>query len=1163
MHSHPAVFLTEWEPVTRTRALDRVRAMGTGRRTVLLIGGTLLVIGAILLLEWRRAHLAERTRSDAIAAAQHTNAYEHAVSELLSTLVAVPLAPSSARVDALARVERALDALVPFAHGRPVMEQIQTTRTALRGAAPRIRDDAMALSLLATDSLRVAMQASEYALRGQLQAAAINGTYRVQRLDRLTFSGNVLAAALLLSAVLVGARHAQRRSTAEEARRELERRNAMALRAGRMGWWRYTPNEQRLEWSVEMGPLYGRPSGWQPSVSEVLSLVHPDDVPRVRADFDAILAHEGGAVEAWRIVWPDGSTRWVEGDVIVEREHTGALRCATGIVRDVTDLLDATTLARRAEELLRTALDAMADGVIVRVDGEPYAAFANRAAAEILGVSDDEVGLPFGDASRWSLADTLGRPISASEVVTAQAFATGEQRMAFYHLHRPDGLWRWIQARAVPFAMGKEERRAVMVSFTDLTDLRSLQRHSEQLAETLAAQNRELEARTEALAESEGRLRAILSSMHEGVVVRAEDGRILLSNPAAVRMLGRAPGWLSGQREHEFADDLYTSDGARLDVRDHPAMVALLTGAPVEDFVMGVRRSSGELAWLRVNAIPQFRADDTRAHAVVATFSDITHLRETERALAERESHYRLMATGIRDVVSLTDPSGTLQWVSPSVTSMLGWEPEALIGTSVQALLHPDEVARIDRRQQAEPVREGDTQLLVQNRLRRVDGEYVWAETTFTVVRDDAGAIIGHLRVTRDVTERRAMEQQLSQSERLRAVGTLAGGLAHDFNNVLTVVRATAEHLMEATPSGSVREELHTILQASDRAQSLTKQMLTFARGPVRLPTGCVVDEVLAASAPLFATLLRTPGQLRFELLAPNASVRVDPDELTTAVMNLVANARDALPEGGQVIISTAITTSAHSAGDTDAALDVELAPVDVAAVPHLRLTVRDTGIGMPEDVRQRACEPFFTTKPLGEGTGLGLATVHGVCRASGGAVSIQSAPGEGTAVSMWLPVAPLTAEPDAVGNSDGDASTGATRTLRLIVVDDEPPLRAVMARLARRAGHSVQVASSAAEALVLLEADGDQIDAIVTDQLMPGLSGRQLVQSVHARWPHIPCALVSGYTAEDDVAALVDGGRNLFLEKPFTTAGFLRLLEQLGTHRRNLLPGFHAGAAS
>lgn len=1149
--------------MTRKTPLDRVRAMGTRRRTVLLIGGTLAVIGAILLLEWRRAQLAERTRRNAIAAAQQTNAYERAVSELLSTLVTAPPAQSTARVNALAGVERTLDALAPFARGQSVVEQLQTTRGTLRGIAPRIGRADVVLSSMAIDSLRVALQASEYALRGQLQAAAIDGTYRVQRLDRLTFGGNVLAAALLLGAVLVGARHAQRRGTAEAARRELEWRNSMALRAGRMGWWRYTPSEQRLEWSAEMGPLYGRPPGWQPASSDAFALVHPDDASRVRVAFDALLTRDGGAMDAWRIVWPDGSTRWVEGEVVVERDDTGALRCMTGIVRDVTELLDATTQARRAEELLRTALDAMADGVLVRVDGEPRAAFANRAAAEILGVSDDEVGLPFGDASRWSLADTLGHPISAAEVVTAQAFATGEHRMAYYHLHRPDGLWRWIQARAVPFAMGKDEQRAVMVSFTDLTDLRSLQRQSEQLAETLAAQNRELAARTEALAESEGRLRAILSSMHEGVVVRAEDGQILLSNPAAVRMLGREPGWLSGHREHEFAEELYTSDGARLDVRDHPAMVALLTGAPVEDFVMGVRRSSGELAWLRVNAIPQCRNDETRAHAVVATFSDITRLRDAECALAERESHYRLMATGIRDVVSLTDPSGTLEWVSPSVTSMLGWNPDALIGTSVQALLHPDDVARINRRPVASPPRSGDTQVLEQHRLRRADGEYVWAETTFTAVRDDAGAIVGHLRVTRDVTERRAMEQQLSQSERLRAVGTLAGGLAHDFNNVLTVVRATAEHLMETTPSGSVREELQTILQASDRAQSLTKQMLTFARGPVRLPTGCVVDTVLAASAPLFSTLLRTPGQLRLELQAPDISVRVDPDELTTAVMNLVANARDALPDGGQVIISTAITEGAYSTERADDALDAGPAPVDVADVPHLRLTVRDTGIGMPEDVRQRACEPFFTTKPLGEGTGLGLATVHGVCRASGGAVSIQSAPGEGTVVSIWLPIVAVDVEPDAASGSDGELPTTGARALRLIVVDDEPPLRAVMARLARGAGHSVQVASSAAEALELLEADGDRVDALVTDQLMPGLSGRQLVETVHDRWPHIPCALVSGYTAEDDVAALVDGGRNLFLEKPFTTAGFVRLVEQLGSHRRSVLPAFHAGAVS
>jgi PAS domain S-box-containing protein len=901
-----------------------------------------------------------------------------------------------------------------------------------------------------------------------------------------------------------------------------------------MGWWRWTPATRQLEWSEEMGPLYGKPRGWMSPTHDGMTLVHPDDVARVRADVARVMAEGGGSLPAWRVPLDDGSERWLDGELVVERDASGAVLVIAGMVRDVTEVLAADTHARRAEDFLRTALDAMADGVLVRVAGEAQAAFANRAAAEILGVSDDEILLPYGEASRWSLRDTLGRDVSPADVVSAHALATGSSETAYYHLYRPDGLWRWIQARAVPFTLGVTGRRAVMVSFTDLTNLRTLQRRTEQQSDDLAARNAELAARTLALSESEARLRVILTSMHEGVVVRSEDGRILLSNPAAERILGREPGWLSGQRDHEFADNLLAADGSRLEVTAHPALVALLSGQPVENFVMGVQRHTSELRWLRVNAIPLFREGEARAHAVVSTFSDVTPLREAEQALAERESHYRLMATGIRDVVSLTDTHGVFEWVSPSVTSMLGWTPDALIGTVALALLHPEDAQRADRMPIAETLRSAGTPLPVQFRLRTATGGYIWTETTLTAVRDETGVITGHLRVTRDVTERRAMEQQLSQTERLRAVGTLAGGLAHDFNNVLTVVRTTAEHLLDAAADPAVAGDLRTILQASDRAQSLTRQMLTFARRQVRVPTVCIVDDVLTANAALFATLLRTPGQLQFELGAPGACIRIDPDELTTAVMNLLTNARDALPAGGTVVIRTATHCDASSAS------------IDLAPTPHLSLTVQDSGLGMPEEVRQRAFEPFFTTKPVGEGTGLGLATVHGVCKANGGTVRIDSAPGQGTAVSLWLPLLPASTIAEPSPSDDATTAPVATRSLRLLVVDDEPPLRAVMARLARRAGHTVVEAPSGTDALRLLEAEGETFDAIVSDQLMPGLSGRQLMNVVHERWPHIRCAMVSGYTAEDDVAALVDGGRNLFLEKPFTTAGFDGLLLQL-----------------
>lgn len=405
--------------------------------------------------------------------------------------------------------------------------------------------------------------------------------------------------------------------------------------------------------------------------------------------------------------------------------------------------------------------------------------------------------------------------------------------------------------------------------------------------------------------------------------------------------------------------------------------------------------------------------------------------------------------------------------------------------------------------------------------VSRGDGEEVWVETSVTMLVSDAGHPSGVLRVSRDITERRAMEQRLRQAERLQAVGTLAGGIAHDFNNLIAVVHGTAELLQEEIVP-HLQADVQTILTATGRARRLTQQMLTFARRR-RVETAVHgLDEVVRTNLPLLTHLLATPTQLTVHFDAPDATVRIDPDELGTAIINLVTNARDAMPTGAVVRL------------ETDTALVSGRRATDrVAPGRYARVRVRDTGHGMAPEVVGRVFEPFFTTKAVGAGTGLGLATVHGILKDFGGAVTIDSTIGLGTTVTLWLPLdetVAVTAAPTAPA-----AVVAPSR--RILIVDDDEQVRTVVARLARVAGHRAVMAESFASALEFLDAAREPVDLVISDYAMPDGTGRDLLEAVRARWPELPLALMSGYIADDATQEWMEQRRISYLSKPFTRA--------------------------
>ena len=486
-------------------------------------------------------------------------------------------------------------------------------------------------------------------------------------------------------------------------------------------------------------------------------------------------------------------------------------------------------------------------------------------------------------------------------------------------------------------------------------------------------------------------------------------------------------------------------------------------------------------------------------------------------------------------------------YVNGTAARYLGYgRPEELVGRPIIDILQPDEIPLVRKRvahmmQTGRPLPERITKLL------RKDGSEVTAELGAFMIRDEDG-LPSYVVVARDVSERRILEEKLHHGQRMQAIGRLAGGIAHDFNNILAVVLTYAELLAESPDDNDVVGSATEIQRAAQRAASLVQQLLTFSRG--HMSEARVVRPNDAINA-LLAFLRRSIGatvSLQTSLSEPLPTIRVGASHLEQILVNLVINARDAMPEGGTLCIRTAVT-DLDDPSPTDepesGCIAVNAAALGVDPGRYVVLEVIDDGTGMDPETVRHAFEPFFTTKAPGKGTGLGLSTVYGIVRQAGGACEIESTPGKGTTVRMFWPV--------HIGQVETHERAAQSATLpaglRVMLVEDDEAVRLLVARLLKSHGCIVYEARDASSALRLqeqLEIRADPLpELLLTDVVMPLQSGPQLARQLRARQPGLPVVFMSGYADDDLDPADLDGDSTWFLQKPFSTQDLLRLLRQ------------------
>jgi PAS domain S-box-containing protein len=525
---------------------------------------------------------------------------------------------------------------------------------------------------------------------------------------------------------------------------------------------------------------------------------------------------------------------------------------------------------------------------------------------------------------------------------------------------------------------------------------------------------------------------------------------------------------------------------------------------------------------------------------VVAVFASIaseralrSHVRDELRAAhalteaREAEGRYRLVSEQVSDLVSVLDDQGRFVYVSPSHERVLGLPVAEVLGRSAPELVHPDDYQSAARAF-SKALQEGSTFTVV--RLKTKDGSFRWFHVRFS--RTDPGSQVAGTVATsaRDITEQQRLSEALEGTRRMESLGRLAGGVAHDFNNLLLVIQACADlAARQLPPEHGARADLADISRTTERAAALTKQLLTFARRQV-LGTRqrAAVSNVLQELAPILERLCGKEVRVSVELAAGRSDVNASSVEIEQILMNLAANARDAMPDGGTFEIRTRFCSLT----------DDELP--SLRAGDYVELSLKDSGVGMSPEVQARIFEPFYTTKPAGRGTGLGLATVFGLVAQLGGHIGVTSLEGVGTEFRVLLPC--------AAADQSSSVMRAAKRSqpaLAVLVVDDEDSVRTLISRILDAAGHRVTQASSAEMAIAAVKAARASFDVILTDVVLGADDGLVTLDTLRLAHPGAAVIVMSGYSPTPErVAELARQGAE-FLPKPFGAVQLMAALER------------------
>ena len=780
--------------------------------------------------------------------------------------------------------------------------------------------------------------------------------------------------------------------------------------------------------------------------------------------------------------------------------HRGAPSGVQAVLRDISARKAAESALREAERGQRNLIESLP---LVMYAQRPSVAGEEFETGFISPQIEQLTGYPPSDWIGTDIWDRLVHPDDCDRAVAELHAGAAESDGPFsseYRLRTASGDTVWVLDVQVPQRDAEGSIVGTLGFLHDVTD-----RHRAE----------------DALRRSEELFRTGFENAAIGMVMASPEGKVIHGNAALCELLGYTENELRGLTTVELTHP-EERDAARDAIeRMHDDSLARFA---VEKRYL---HKDGTPVWVQIAASP-IRDESGRVTCFITQVHDVTARRQSEE-------RFRRLFDSSPHGMNVTDLDGRVIAANDALAQMLGYEADALLGRTFAELTHPDDVAP-DVELFGELLDGARTSYALEKRYIRQDGSVLTAQLTAFALPDPSGKPQLAIGMVEDVGERKLLEEQLRRSQRMEAVGQLAGGVAHDFNNLLTAIASYADLADQAIDAGASerqRASIDGIRSAAGNAADLTRQLLAFSRRQVLELSVVDINEIVAEQAPLLERLIGENIEVHLALDTGIPPVTMDAGQLAQVLMNLAVNARDAMPEGGiltietqHVVLDRAPTSSGEISG------------------PHVLVAVSDTGCGMDPGVAERIFEPFFTTKDPGHGTGLGLSTVLGIVEQAGGRVTVYSEPECGTVFKIYLPTVDGASATQRSQPVATDARPAGRE--RILLVEDNDAVRGPVTEVLSQLGYEVVAAASPAEAL---ECELDGIDLLVTDVVMPGMNGRELAETLLARHPETKVLYMSGYTDDAVVSRGAIGPGTAFLQKPF---GADRLAQRI----RGLLDG-------
>ena len=840
-----------------------------------------------------------------------------------------------------------------------------------------------------------------------------------------------------------------------------------------------SPAYERV-WGRSLASLYENPRSF-------IDAIHEEDRGRV------VAAHEHERTgqpfqHEYRIVRPDGEIRWILDRGFPVADENGKVTRYVGIAQDTTERKKSEEALHKSEALLNSIIEQSPFSMFIS-DKEGTLIRINPACKKWVRVTDEDV------VGKYNVLKDEAIDAQGLMPLVRSVFENGEQ--ASFELHWDSTLIKHLGHREAfklllyvtifPVKDADGKITNAVCQHIDITDRRRAE---------------------EDLRVTEQRYRSIVEESFDGIFLQ-KGTKVVFANSRLCELLGYGPSELEGL-DHWL---LYHPDYH--DITRYRAQARMRGEAVPSQYEVMLQRKDGSSFYGEVLA----RAVEVAGEPGVQVWvRDITARREAEQELRRSEERYRTLFEESKDGIFLTTDDGRVVDVNQSFLDMLGYTRDELLRLNIaQAYADPSHRDKYRR-----AIKEAGSVKDYPITFKRKDGKEIHCLETASCRLASDGAIVGYQGITRDVSEQEHLQEQLLQAQKMEAVGTLAGGVAHDFNNILQVALGYSELILgdEGLPQ-RFKPDLQKINESARRGADLVQRLLTFSRKTQSNPQPLSVNRRINEIGKMLERTIPKMIDIQLILDEDLAAINADPTQLDQVLMNLAVNARDAMPDGGKLIIETA-----------NILLDEEYARTHLDARPghYVLMMVTDTGSGMDKDTLEHIFEPFYTTKGAGEGTGLGLAVVHGIVQQHGGFIRCYSEPGAGTTFNIYVPA--LVSDEAPEERVSGLRPRGGSETI--LVADDDEMVRDLCSRILAKAGYTVITASSGKEALELYKTQGDRISLVILDLIMPEMSGKQCLEGLLSLDPSVKVVIASGYSANGPTKDALSAGAKGFVNKPY-----------------------------